>query len=1003
MFPVAARVTALLALLGFFGWAVALEVHDAAPAEGVSGEYVTLGFSLAGHGTYAYEVDVAAPWRPLASAGRVQVDGTGFVSVTLKVPRDAPAGVIETVTVTFVNVDDPADGGVGRGTVEALATAAVRLSAPSTLDGTVGEALELSLLVENRGNAEDAFFLSATSAAWHPRFETTELLLAPGEAREVRVVLEPQGSVNDGYQNLLIVTVTSRNDPSVSAKAYTRSTFRSAGVVEGAAGGNRAPRLTVSTGLGVGAGASFGPEGTDLRFGYGVVPALSGQLSDYTTVSAGVGRLAGDLVDPFSEIPSRFDAALTGDGWDARASLAPGAYGVGGGGTVGGWRLGGSGTYVPGEQGPSFGATGFAVSQLPGLDLQFSAATNASSSGRADSLAASYRTPISEGVVLGLGGSLSGFGKQGGYQVVAGFNESLGYQSQTFDVTQTYSAVPQSGFHAIGLTGGLRSAGAVGLRASTSLLISPASQTWRNAVSVSGRLAPGIGLGVTGTYQTSTADATWSVAPRLSISYGRRDLSFGLTVGYAYTGVVRGDVAPASSYSATANLGAGPFRVTSSAVYEYEQPAADSGAARFSVAVAAEYRPATATTITGRWSYESDTSKGSGGMEFGVVWKQRWSRYASTSLSYDKSFVGSLDGGVPSQHDRIALIGEFRDAGIEGLDLAAGYALTSSGGLFTGAPITHDLSLRAGYTLRFSFDTPDAVVGLFGGRKGGVVSGVAYVDRDLDGMLSAGDERLGGLEVMLGGARATTDETGAFSVRVRAGSYAWRFGAGLPADVQLLGEGVVRVEDDSTERVDLRLSPVATLEVHLFDDVDNDGVRGTDERGISFGRVIISGPAEEVVMVDARGNAVVSGLVPGTYTVAPDPAGLPPRYRPTTEPVDVVLRAGERLPPVSVGAAPPPREVVTTFSGAKLAVVARTAGTSVDPGGELAVFALVSGDPERVVARFGGQEVPLTNQGGRWVATVLIPEGMPGGAAELRVVAFRGDSSVESVVTVNVR
>jgi hypothetical protein len=999
-----ARSAVLFALLALTAWASALTVVGEPTATGASGDYVTLGFHLSGQGTYHYEVSVPEPWQPLSKTGRVRVEGAGFVSVTMRVPRMAPADVRTAVTLTLTNAEDAADGAVGRGYVTVLATAGVELLAPRELDGVISEPLELFLLVGNRGNKPDVFSLTGSAGMWDVRFEVAEVPLNPGEEREVRVVLELRGTVTPGYRNVLIVTATSRNDPTVSARTFTESRFyeHEGGATERA---RTAPRLTVAVGTGVSGGLTIDEAGASASVGYFVNPRLSGELSDYVRATAGVGSFSGTVEDPFAEVPSRLDVGLSAETWDASASIGNGSYSLGGGGVVNDWRLGGSGSYAPVADGMTLGVNAFAISQVPGLDLQFSGATALTPTGRRDGLGAGYRTPLGDNLLLSVGSNVTGLQTDEGYAVVAGINESLSYQAQSFDVTQTYSGVPWAGLHNIGLNGGLRSAGPFGVRASTSLQLSAGSPDWRNVLTLSARPVAGLSLAVAGTWQTSPTSSTWSVSPRLSYSFRLDALRGNFGVRYAYTGVLRGDQATGTLYGANASVAMGPVSVGADAVYLSGgvTPAHGAGAT-FRGRATAEYRPGFTTRVLARYEYVSDTQKGEGSTKFGVSWSEEWARDFGTRLSYDRSHTEDYASGKNTQKERLALSAQFRNLGLDGLNLSAGYALSSQTGLLTGlAPLKHDISLRVSYTLRFSFDTPPGIVETFGGRKGGAVSGVAFLDRDLDGRRGDNEEVLAGVAVSLGGEVSITGTDGSYHLRAPSGSHTWVFGAGLPASVRSNAASVVTVEENSVQVIDLPFVPVVSLSVTLFDDLDNDGARGPDETGISFGGVIVDGPMRKEVLLDARGNAVVTDLIPGRYTVTPDPGRLPPRYRITTEPVVVVVREGERPAPVAVGAAAPPRQVVTTFEASALAVIARADKTTVAAGESLELKALVTGQADRVFARIGGVEFPLTSQGARWSGTVTVPAGTPAGPLTMEVVAEGSGESTAIGIEITVR
>ena len=330
----------LVAFVAASAWASALDVVGEPSVTGSSGDYVTLGFSLVGGGEYAYSVSTPEGWEPLSRAGKVSVTGDGFVSVTVKVPRSAPARSTATVEISFTNIADPSDTVSGRGFVSVAAFVGLDIIAPTDLVGELGEVMELSVVVTNRGNMPDVARLSADGGMWDVRFDSQEVALEPGEQREVAIVMVPTGSVTSGYRHVLRVTATSSNDPAVAVRAFTESIFVDSELASPATAGQD-PRLVLSVRSGITAGLTFDERGTTPSVRYDVNPRLTGELSDYVDVSAGVGSFAGSIVDPFEEVPSRLDIGLNAETWDAAGSVSPGSYALSGGGLVGAWRLGG--------------------------------------------------------------------------------------------------------------------------------------------------------------------------------------------------------------------------------------------------------------------------------------------------------------------------------------------------------------------------------------------------------------------------------------------------------------------------------------------------------------------------------------------------------------------------------------------------------------------------------------------------------------------------------------
>lgn len=998
--PALAALTVLL--LTLMSWATALDAPMLPRVTGLPGEYVTLPFNLIGVGEYEYRVDVPAPWQPLSSVGRVKIDGSGFMSVTMRVPTSTPAGSQVEVSVSFT----PANGGgvelVAKGIVTVASQVALQLLAPDGLTGTLGQPLEVQLLLVNNGNMPDEVSFSADAGMFDLRLEFVRVLMAPGERREVTAVIVPRGQVSSGYRHVLRVEVTSSNDPSVRARAFVTSIFvdPSTGVARDAGGD---PRLNLSIRTGVAGGLRIDEAGTVPSLRWDVTPSLSGELSDFVDVTAGVGGYSGNLMDPFSEVPSRFDVGLSAEDWSASASIGPGNYALSGSFALGDWRVGGGARYQDQLGSPHFGVNAFAISQLEDLDLQAIAQTDVRADGRTDAFAVQYRRPLTEGLVLAAGTQLVGATGTSGYTVSLGVNESLSWQSQDFYVTQTYSGVPFAQLHNIGVSAGTRSNGLFSVRASTNLQLRLGDDRWRNSVTLASRPFPGFSVAVTLGLDTSARATTWNLGPTVSYRQRFGPVTGSATVSYHHTGVLSGDASITDRYGVRLGLSGGPVTISGGGSY-FTSTTTDTRelSERYTADVGVGLNLGLNATVATSFEYESNPTQSERSLNFSVSWTHDWHRFLRTRLSYDREHDFTLTSS--RRNERAALIANFDNLILQGLTLGAGYAVSSDTGLITGlSPLQHDFSVRVGYTFNISFDTPDRVVDVFGGRRGGEVRGVVFIDRDLDGVRGPNEEIVSGLEVLLGDSSAVTDADGAYRLRVPAGNHPWAFGEGLPGQFAAYIEPAFTVEDDTVAEFDIPFVPIVTLSVRLFDDFDHDGVQSATENGISYGGVLIEGPMRRAVRLDGQGQASVTGLLPGTYRVRPDPDRLPARYNATTAPVVLQLQEGQRGASTSVGAAAPIREVVTTFTASDLAIIAMADRSSASIGDEVTITALVTGSPERVVVRIGAEEVEMTDTGGRWVGRVVIAEGTALGKLTLAVAAFRGDASVNGTVDLFVR
>src|SRR5690606_38507462 len=103
-----------------------------------------------------------------------------------------------------------------------------------------------------------------------------DVALDAGEQREVAVVMVPTGSVTSGYRHVLRVTVTSTNDPTVTARAFTESVFVDSELADRSAA-RQDPRLILAVRSGITAGITFDENGATSTLRYDVNPRLTGE------------------------------------------------------------------------------------------------------------------------------------------------------------------------------------------------------------------------------------------------------------------------------------------------------------------------------------------------------------------------------------------------------------------------------------------------------------------------------------------------------------------------------------------------------------------------------------------------------------------------------------------------------------------------------------------------------------------------------------------------------
>ncbi|MDF1523274.1 MAG: hypothetical protein P1P87_10700, partial [Trueperaceae bacterium] len=484
-------------------WSAALAPSSPAPVAALPGAYVTLPFELVGEGAYGYRVEVPEPWAPLAATGRVQVAGSGFVSVTVRVPTAVASGTVAPVVVTFRSEADADDVVVATGRIEVLARAAIDLVLPDDLEGRIGERSTFPVYVRNSGNEVDRVRISATSTVFDVRFEPSVLDLRPGEQAEVAASLEVRGTVSSGYRSTLRVAAASANDAEVVARARTAVVFVDADAEAASRAPDAPPSLEFRVQSGVRGGVALDADGTTGFLEYELRPGLGGALSDLVDVQAGTGPLAGSIADPFERLPSSLDVALTGADWDASARLGSGGYALAGGRVVGDWRVGGTTSATPTGDALAFGVDAFAASLDPDLGLQFSGRVAGAGADRQDGLGARYRLVVADGLSLGVGADLLGSATERGYEVVPVLHQSLTWQTQGFDVTQSYATVPLAGLHTFGVSGGARVLAPIGVRASTSVQLAPDATRSRTTLTLTARPAPRFSVALAGSFATN--------------------------------------------------------------------------------------------------------------------------------------------------------------------------------------------------------------------------------------------------------------------------------------------------------------------------------------------------------------------------------------------------------------------------------------------------------------------------------------------------------------------
>jgi hypothetical protein len=997
-----------------------LQLQDAPELQGKPGDYLTLVFQAQGNGDYTFEMDSPEGWEALSKSRNVTVENTRPISFTIRVPLDARADEVAQYTLrALVNGTEVARA---RAQVRVLAVGGVELRALDEVESIPGVPVEFELYVINRGNRADTIELSTVGSIWPVTFNPSSMRLEVGESRLVKVTLFPQGQFSSGFIYVLRTRGQPSLDPNASAEAQVLFRF-DAGLVRNR---ERTNDLQLVFGVNAVVGASLGlTGGASPAFGIGaaLTPGLGGELSDFVkgAIDTTGGNISLSLPGGVS-FPGGINFGLRAINWDTALRFSGGEVVWTINYALGDWRLGGSVAYRSTDQLRSLGFGLNATSLIPGVDVKYFASFLGTASvtpnqpgSRNDAIGANWRTRLLENLRLSLEGALVGTSSStSDYNLNFSVGQSLDWQTQDVQVLQTYSALPFAGQHSLGLFVGLRNTTPFGVRGNTSLtftVTNPIQFTWRNTVVGSVTPIEGLSLGAVGSYGIQTQPGyaiTWGISGAASYNFNVPGVLLGVVTGNAgHFDVVVGNVARSDVLGFGVNLNFGDFRVAAEGSWRRDGPTANNPPSEIvSFGVQGGYAFSSATALAAAYSY---------GLRFGGTtsidrhqlrfsWAQLLTSTIIGNLSYTRSWDRNLINSTITGGDTFSLGVAFRDSfGVQGLTTSVAWNWSSPTFIFDSSqPSSHSISVNFGYNIALPFVTPQFLTDLFGGRRSGSVTGVAYLDTNLNNEFDPGEPVLPGVSVRLGRETAVTDAQGRYTLRVPVGTYRFDFPAGLDAGLDLLGERNQEIALNESRQRDLPFAPVVELEISLFDDLNNNGKRDADEPGIPFGGVRVEGPVSKSARVDGEGVAVISGLVSGTYTVTPDAARLPENYKITTTTVEVQVRTPDKPNPVAVGAAVPPREQVTTFDNQTLALFASVNLDSVPRGGEVTLEALVQGKVDRVEARFGSQTVPLQLQDGRWVAVIRVPQNTEPGALVITVRATAGSETISFEVMVQV-
>ena len=986
-----------------------LQLQNAATRSGKPGEYVTLAFPVIGKGEYSFALQAPEGWEPLSANRTLTLEGERTLVFTVRVPLEALADQVAVFKLVASQAEVvKADA---QGSIRVAALGGLRMRAPDEVVLEPGDVVRMKVFVTNTGNAPDTVRLSGVRSLWRVALEPSSFALAVGQSREVQVTLFPNQQFGRGYIYLLRVRGESSLDANATNEVQVLFRF---GAVQDA---NRSadPQLNLSLRFSIAPSLTLAAA-KEPSFGLGVevAPSLNGTLSDFAKGSLDPSGGFGWSDTEGFKFPSGLALGVNFDNWDTSLRVAGNELAFSINYAWKDWRLGVNVGFRA-QQSLGLNATLASLQESLGLQL-YLASNNGFSGARSDAIGADYQLPLSEAVTLTVSGTAVGSGGAGEpYTFGLLAAQSLRWQTDHLELFQSSSAAPFSGAYSLSAFGALRNTTPFGLRAGSSLAIvanDPLQFTWRSTVI--GNVTPFDGLNLIGNagYTMSTQPSysvTWNAAATANYGFRIPGLLFGsVDLGYAHTGAIEGQSQTTDAVTAALSISAGDLQFGIGGSFTNSAATPSSAALETTRANAqVSYLFTSATALSLRYAYDLRVSSVSSELhDLSIAWTQVWSSQLISNLFYTRTLKANfVDPNING--DAIGVGLSFSDLLLEGLSLNVGWQWsTANGSVFDPAALSqHRFSLGFGFNLDLPFDTPSLIVDAFGGRRGGALRGVAFLDNNLNGKRDANEPIIANLTLRLGrGASVTTDANGRFELRSPIGKYALSFPSGLEAGLDLLGERTIDIALNQTEERDLGFAPVSSLNVSLYDDTNNNGRRDADEAGIPYGGVRVEGPVSKAVRVDANGNATVSGLVSGLYTVIPNPQFLPADYLTTTTPVEVRVAVPAVPAPITVGAAIPPRAQDVTFEADNLALFANSPESTVPPGADVNLEALTQGKVDRVTARLGNLELPLQNVDGRWIAVLRLPPTTPFGATTIEVRAFAGTQQISfevSIIVVN--
>jgi len=867
----------LVVLLGLSGWSVEVNTLST-PKEGSPGSFVTHVFGVTNDSSNpeTYSLEFAAPtgWgilgAPTSIALQPNEEGTLFVTATI--PPGAVAGEYN-LDLTVTSQSDPVDYGVTSGITNVTPMSEIELLAPTGASITPGGSITYEFVLVNRGNVQDSFTLAATSSrGLTVSLSHTTVDLAPHEKLTFTVQLDIAVGINPGQDMLTVIARSSLFDGvDTDALVYTSVLPPPPDAVGGTVMEELPARIRLSIDKNVMTGVfdsqlTFSTSGQILD-GYfssffSLLDPLGPSLAEISSFSIlyrrqpatfSIGNVSQQLTDLIRLSCTGGSLVIDAEYYDLFMI---------GGGNNDETRFAGYFALGPDVANAGIGYMGI----RDPLSVSQSIWT-----------ATAHAEPL-EDWTLTLEGSLGLDGQLTSRAFF--FNTTLDSSGYFFNGSafSVGTHFPGQRADSAGIEVSQR------LRLSTLSLSASLSHEWDNVIRdplKPTRIQDNLGFNLTATpledgpTLASTIDFSWDRYADLSL---------------------KSDLTTLLSVSLTETSGVFPYSLSGKVLEQIDHVLG-------SHVQTTTYSEGVGLAIDAFYLFLQLTQKQS----IDVVTDTQLSSSSDVSIRFrPETALHEASITFRNSRDDFDFSGSFSIHFTDDLDITFDGSISWDRHDATNISFGWGIAFNANVTIPLPFMVTK-----------GRIEGRAFIDRDGDGRYGLNDEPAGATVVGTGQSEVSTNADGYFRFPpLYPGSYTISpdqlpvdaaAGAPIPPVTVIAGE---------TIWVDIPLAHVVVISGDVFEDIDKDGARDSDEGGFAQMRVVMRSDVDGS-MVDAYTNLAgvftIPNLLPGTYTVSIDENSLPDRFEFTTADEETIVIGALAPLPVSFGGFIREREAVITF------------------------------------------------------------------------------------------